>query len=110
MVMVNPALTRQIEKVINSDAVLRELFSTREPNWRFFSTGRDFGQSAKRGFPMFAWETERGSDGKYHSWVWQPKGDGWDRKKPVAHSKRKTAKARALRMRDAYQQSREGNR
>lgn len=73
----------------------------RDMKWRYFHIGRSLDQPAKRGFPMFAWSTERDSDGKFLSWVWQPTGGEFHRKKTVSHSKRKNAKARALRMRDA---------
>lgn len=76
----------------------------RELKWRYVDVGRSLQQSAKRGFPMFVWSTERNSNGKFLSWVWQPRGEGWDRTKTVSHSKRKLAKGRALRMRDAYLQ------
>jgi len=74
----------------------------RELNWRYFHVGRSLKQPAKRGFPMFAWSTERDSSGKFLSWVWQPSGEDWVRTKTVSHSKRKNAKARALRLRDDY--------
>jgi len=93
----------KLEQIINNDAVLSGIFNSgREPNWRYFHVGRSMDQAAKRGFPLFAWQTERTPDGKYLSWVWQPKGEGWDRVKTVTHSKRKAAKDRALRMRDSY--------
>ena len=93
-----------IDEILTEDftRMFGDLFQTREPGWRYFDVGRSMNQEAKRGFPMFAWEVERGPDGKYASWVWQPKGKGWDRKKSRPHVKRKDAKARALKMRNDY--------
>ena len=99
------------------NAELRELFErnpelqillpeTREVGWRYFHVGRSIEQSAKRGFPMFAWSIERDPSGKFCSWVWKPNYEGWTRTKLVRHSKRKSAKARALKMRDTYVRNR----
>ena len=74
----------------------------RDMKWRYFHIGRSLDQPAKRGFPMFAWSTERNSDGKFLSWVWQPRGGEFHRTKTVSHSRRSGAKARALRLRDDY--------
>ena len=96
-------LTRQLEAIINRDARLANLFGLgREPRWRYFGIGRSLDQDPKRGFPAFAWSTERNPDGKFESWVYMPKGDHWLRRKVVLHSKRSAAKARALKLRDAY--------
>lgn len=94
--------TRELEQIINNDARLRGIFETREPNWRYFDVGQTMNVPAKRGFPMFAWTTERDSNGKFHSFVWQPSKGGWNRKKSVTHSTRKAAKARALKLRNSY--------
>ncbi len=105
---VDETFTQQLADIINGDARLAGLFETREPNWRYFDVGRSMSKTAKRGFPMFAWETEKGADGKYSSWVWQPNANGWNRTKSVGHSKRKSAKARALKMRDSYRMTNSG--
>jgi hypothetical protein len=89
--IVNDVLARHWEETIG-----------REPNWRYFDVGRTVNQPARRGYPMFAWTTQRDSNGKFQSFVWQPSQGGWIRKKTVSHSKRKAAKARALKMRNAY--------
>ncbi len=104
--MTTSDITRQLEQIINNDAVLRGLFEVNEPGWRYFHVGKTLDSDPKRGFPMFAWSTERDRTGKFHSWVWQPDKNGWKRTKTVSHAKRKTAKARALRMRDKYRENR----
>ena len=78
------------------------LLETPELSWRYFHIGRSLEQPAKKGFPMFAWSTERDAKGKFRSWVWHPKKDGWTLKGLRSHARRKDAKARALRMRDAF--------
>lgn len=95
-------LTQELADIINSDARLAGLFTAREPNWRYFHLGRTMNQASKQGFPMFVWTVEKDLNGKYHSWMWQPDSNGWHAVSRVLHSKRKDAKARALKMRDSH--------
>ncbi len=109
-------MTTELERILGADTVARlnrALYGTvaavegREPRWRYYNVGRSMNRSSARGFPMFAWSTERAgreSDGLgvFQSWRWEPTRSGWIVRAQRTHRKRKDAKARARRMRDAY--------
>lgn len=90
---------RILEEIINSDATLRAMFTTRDPRYRYWQTpdGR-----------MFLYTTERFSDGKFGSAVLVPYGpgarsgrrrvSGWRTSREVHHARRKDARARAYRL------------
>jgi hypothetical protein len=79
----------------------------RQPRYNYFQRGNG---------PMFCWTVEKNpGDGKYASFVYKPIGKGarsgkatrWElvERKTVEHSKRKAAKARALRLYRAWAES-----
>jgi hypothetical protein len=96
------------EFVAKLNAMLSRVFGP-EPRYRYYQRGNG---------PMFCWTTEKNpGDGKYASFVYRPIGRGartgkaarWElvesnssKWKLVEHSKRKTAKARALRLYQAW--------
>lgn len=106
----------ELEKILGADTVARlnrALYGTvaavrgREPRWRYYNVGRSMNMPAKRGYPLFAWSTERAADGVgrpgvFQSWRWEPSRSGWIVRALRTHRKRNDAKARAGRMRAAY--------
>ncbi len=109
-------MNTEITDIINSDyaaqaiARIQAMTAPAEPRWRYFNVGRRMTQEPARGYPMYAWSTELADDGSgrlvYASWRWQPRNTGfaagWVVRALRTHSKRKAAKARALKMRDAF--------
>jgi len=105
-------MTTELERILGAELVhrLNQVMAdagrlpTRMIRWRYFNVGRTMALRAKRGYPMFAWSTERAGSapGVFQSWRWEPTRSGWIVRSQRTHRKRKDAKARALRMRDAY--------
>ncbi|MDG6912652.1 MAG: hypothetical protein JRN35_06165 [Nitrososphaerota archaeon] len=96
-----------------SDKILRDILtrvrdehgidlSLPAPRWRRFPDGfswRFFGKlQLRRGVKAYCWSTTRNANGKFLSWVYQPRvGRGiWDFTHVREHVKRTDAKARAL--------------
>lgn len=98
------------EFVARLNAELARIYGP-EPRWCYFQRGNG---------PMFCWTVEKNpGDGRYASFVYKPVGKGsrsgeatrWTlvetgRWKVVEHAKRKTAKARALRLYEADRKAR----
>jgi len=94
-------IAREIEERLNADPTIQALFGGgRQASWCYFETRDGW---------MFVWTTERMGDGKYHSAIQQPYGEGsrsgdkrkitrWKPVREVGHSTRTAAKARALRL------------
>ncbi len=105
-------MTTDITGILTADyaariiAHIQSVETDHPPRWRYFNVGRSMHQSPKRTYPMFAWSTERADDGSgrlmFASWRWEPTGSGWAVRALRTHTKRKDAKARAERQRDAY--------
>ena len=96
------ALERDIEARLNADPTIRDLLGYiggHQPRYAYWETPDG---------AMFIYTTETFSDGKYGSAVYRPVGKGsrsgkraiteWKPTREVHHSKRKAAKARALRL------------